>query len=277
MAPAPTDRRRRSSAASTQTASSSGAASGAASHKSNKSSKKSIFPAFGASQPKGEEDIRARVYQISATSDEGKSNGNVLGGLCTTAFLRAMKSTSALQKKPNANPNETTADDGDSSSISDIDVDADAPPPPVFSWIDLLHKMRRIMDASLTDTFGPAAVLQIPELTSSRPLSVTDACAIVPPLQSLGIRRALLIGIRYRDAGNDGDLQELVSSHPDVGNMTQYLETEHEFRPEHTIVLMDDGEHVSPTRKNIMNAIKLLVKLTKSGDVVFVHYSGTVR
>jgi len=274
MAPAPTDRRRRSSAASTQTASSSGAAS----HKSSKSSsKKSIFPAFAASQPKGEEDIRARVYQISATSDEGKSNGNVLGGLCTTAFLRAMKSTSAEQKKPkltptaNANP---TADDGD--SISDIDVDADAPPPPVFSWIDLLHKMRRIMDASLTETFGPAAALQVPELTSSRPLSVTDECAIVPPLQSLGMRRALLIGIRYRDAPKGGDLSELVSSHPDVRNMTQYLETEHEFRPEHTIVLMDDGEHVSPTRKNIMNAIKLLVKLTKSGDVVFVHYSGTV-
>jgi Caspase domain len=282
MASASTDRRRRSSAASTHTSSSSGAAvaasaAAAANHKSNHKQNKSAL-SDDVSKRKDEGDIRARVYMISASSDEGKSNGNVKGGLCTTAFLEAMKSRSDKQKKKSKLWLST--DDGDS-SIASIDIDPDAPPPPVFAWIDLLHQMRRIMDASLMDTFGPDAVLQMPELTSSRPLSVTDECAIVPPLQSLGNRRALLIGVRYKDrhrgGGGGGEhLDELVSSHPDVHNMAQYLETEHDFRPEHTIVLMDDGEHVSPTKKNIMNAIKLLVKLTKSGDIVFVHYSGTV-
>jgi hypothetical protein len=39
-------------------------------------------------------------------------------------------------------------------------------------------------------------------------------------------------------------------------------------------ILMDDGEHTSPTRENILNAYKKLVAEAQSGDACFCHYSG---
>ena len=235
-------------------------------------------------------EIPASIFQISACPDGGTSNGNMTGGLCTAAFLRAMQKATMIPKQVHND------DDDGSSSISDIDHDdnlpnsssssSSSPPKTLMSWIDLLTKMRTYMDQTLQKTFGDDAVLQIPELMSSRPILTTDACTIVPTLQSLGTRRALLIGINYTNRTtektttsttktNTTVMEELQSSHADVVKMVSFLETTHEFQPQNTIVLMDDQEHVAPTKKNIMNAIKLLVKLTKSGDIVFVHYSGT--
>lgn len=37
---------------------------------------------------------------------------------------------------------------------------------------------------------------------------------------------------------------------------------------------MDDGEHMEPTKENIMNAYKKLVAEAKPGDACFCHYSG---
>lgn len=39
-------------------------------------------------------------------------------------------------------------------------------------------------------------------------------------------------------------------------------------------VLMDDNENESPTGSNITDAFKDLASLSKSGDAVYVHYSG---
>ena len=236
-------------------------------------------------------EIPASIFQISACQDGGTSNGNMTGGLCTAAFLKAMQKATTIPKQVHNKDDDDDDDDG--SSISDIDDDDNVPPNPsssssskvTMSWIDLLTTMRTDMDQTLQQTFGDDAILQIPELMSSRPISTTDACTIVPSLQSLGTRRALLIGINYTNHTTTTTnttpkttitaMPELLSSHADVVKMSTFLETNHEFQPENTIVLMDDQEHVAPTKKNIMNAIKLLVKLTKSGDNVFVHYSGT--
>ena len=40
------------------------------------------------------------------------------------------------------------------------------------------------------------------------------------------------------------------------------------------LILMDDGVHHPPTRKNIMDAFDRIVQYSVAGDVVFVHYSG---
>jgi hypothetical protein len=40
------------------------------------------------------------------------------------------------------------------------------------------------------------------------------------------------------------------------------------------LVLMDDGEHPSPTRKNIEAGFERLVRYSQPGDVVFVSFSG---
>jgi metacaspase-1 len=40
------------------------------------------------------------------------------------------------------------------------------------------------------------------------------------------------------------------------------------------LILMDDGRHHPPTRKNILDAFDRIVQYSKAGDCVFVHYSG---
>ena len=40
------------------------------------------------------------------------------------------------------------------------------------------------------------------------------------------------------------------------------------------LILMDDGRHHPPTRKNIEDAFRRITEYSNAGDVVFVHYSG---
>lgn len=40
------------------------------------------------------------------------------------------------------------------------------------------------------------------------------------------------------------------------------------------LILMDDGHHHDPTRKNIIDAFRRITQYSKAGDVVFLHYSG---
>lgn len=40
------------------------------------------------------------------------------------------------------------------------------------------------------------------------------------------------------------------------------------------LILMDDGKHHPPTRKNIIDAFTRITQYSKAGDTVFVHYSG---
>merc|ERR1712176_1446175 len=53
-----------------------------------------------------------------------------------------------------------------------------------------------------------------------------------------------------------------------------HLKDKQGFEDRNITVLMDDGYHKNPTYSNIMNAYREVVRNSKSGDTVFLHYSG---
>lgn len=110
---------------------------------------------------------------------------------------------------------------------------------------------------------------QIPQLSSSRPTHLDDPFSIVPADFS-GRRRAVMVGINY--IGDDPG--ELRGCHNDVLNMIEYIKDAHGFEDDDIVILMDDGEHTSPTAANIMNAYKKLAAEASPGDALFCHYSG---
>jgi hypothetical protein len=66
----------------------------------------------------------------------------------------------------------------------------------------------------------------------------------------------------------------LSGCHNDVGNIKKYLIKEHNFNESEMLILMDDGKHHQPTKRNIEDAFSRITQYSKAGDVVFVHYSG---
>jgi hypothetical protein len=109
---------------------------------------------------------------------------------------------------------------------------------------------------------------QVPQLTSSRMVDVNKPMYIVPP-NSQGRRRAVLIGINY--TGQQGQLS---GCHNDLHNIKKYLVNVQKFNESEMLILMDDGRHHAPTRKNIEDAFRRIVEYSQAGDVVFIHYSG---
>ena len=57
-------------------------------------------------------------------------------------------------------------------------------------------------------------------------------------------------------------------------NIKRYLITEQGFQEKDMLILMDDGRHHEPTRKNITDAFQRICQYSQPNDVVFVHYSG---
>lgn len=129
-----------------------------------------------------------------------------------------------------------------------------------LSWIDLLQRMRSVLKHKGFD--------QVPQLSSSRMIDVGNPFHIVPPTSN-GRRRAVLIGINY-----EGQQGQLSGCHNDAMNIKKYLMKKQGFKEQDMIVLMDDGRHKLPTKKNILEAFDRLVEYSKPGDVVFIHYSG---
>ena len=78
----------------------------------------------------------------------------------------------------------------------------------------------------------------------------------------------------YRGINYVGQQGELSGCHNDVLNMKQYIMDVHKFQEENITVLMDDGNHTEPTRRNMIAAYQKVVNDSESGDVVFLHYSG---
>lgn len=109
---------------------------------------------------------------------------------------------------------------------------------------------------------------QVPQLTSSRMIDVNKPFQLVNE-SGYGTKRAVLIGINY--VGQQGQLS---GCHNDVKNMKEYLMNVHGFEERNMTVLMDDGRHINPTRANIMQAYRDLVRSSVPGDTVFIHYSG---
>jgi hypothetical protein len=111
---------------------------------------------------------------------------------------------------------------------------------------------------------------QIPQLTSSRPMDIHTTFDLVPTSCESGTHRALLIGINYVGAKQG----VLSGCHNDVKNMLEYIKKVHGFQDQNITLLLDDGQHTTPNRANILAAYQKIVSETKPGDAVFCHYSG---
>lgn len=129
-----------------------------------------------------------------------------------------------------------------------------------LTFVQVLGRMRRIL--------RKGRYSQTPQLTSSQQIDISNKFYIVPP-NCTGTKRAVLIGINY--VGQDG---ELSGCHNDCLNMKNYIMNVWGFEEKNITVLMDDGYHQRPTRRNIINAYQDVAYASQSGDVVFCHYSG---
>jgi metacaspase-1 len=108
---------------------------------------------------------------------------------------------------------------------------------------------------------------QVPQLSSTYP--IVDEPLL--PAVVKGEKRALLIGINY--VGQTG---ELLGCHTDIRNVKKFL-VENGFFEGRIRVLLDDGIHNKPTKRNIENEFFKLCQLSKNGDFVWVHYAGHGR
>ncbi|GKY92137.1 hypothetical protein MPSEU_000185100 [Mayamaea pseudoterrestris] len=130
------------------------------------------------------------------------------------------------------------------------------------TYVETLRKMRQVLVRDM-------GFSQVPQLTSSRMIDVNKPMHIVPPQCSHGRRRAVLIGINY--TGQQGQLS---GCHHDAMNIKKYLIDVQKFNESEMLILMDDGKHHSPTKRNIEDAFRRITEYSQAGDVVFVHYSG---
>lgn len=79
-------------------------------------------------------------------------------------------------------------------------------------------------------------------------------------------KKALLIGINY--IGSSSELNGCIN---DVKNIREML-IKKKYNSRDITLLTD--LNISPTKKNILKHLKLLVRNAKSGDTIYVHYSG---
>ncbi|KAF9449621.1 hypothetical protein P691DRAFT_774558 [Macrolepiota fuliginosa MF-IS2] len=86
-----------------------------------------------------------------------------------------------------------------------------------------------------------------------------------------GRKKALCIGINYR-----GQRNELRGCINDAHNVRRFLIKQHGFRNEDIVLLTDETAEPRslPTRKNLIDAMKWLVRSAKPHDSLFFHYSG---
>ncbi|KAL5526879.1 hypothetical protein ACEPAF_8606 [Sanghuangporus sanghuang] len=92
------------------------------------------------------------------------------------------------------------------------------------------------------------------------------------PLPARKPRRvALLIGCRYK--GNECH-DELRQTHKDVLRLRKLFIDVYHYNDMDVIVLLDDGEHVAPTKENILKEMKKLVAGAKAGDSFFFYFAG---
>nr|KYP34924.1 Metacaspase-5 [Cajanus cajan] len=83
-------------------------------------------------------------------------------------------------------------------------------------------------------------------------------------------KRAVLIGCNY--PGTKAELRGCIN---DVWRMHKCLTNIYGFSEKDIIVLIDtDRSYTQPTGKNVRLALSKLIRSAKSGDVLFVHYSG---
>jgi metacaspase-1 len=86
--------------------------------------------------------------------------------------------------------------------------------------------------------------------------------------KSSGVKRALLIGINY--IGSDYKLNGCIQ---DIHNMKDLIINKFGYHTDNITILSDD-QHNKPTKSHILENVQKCVASTKSGDELFIHYSG---
>ena len=257
---------------------------------------------------RAKQEIPALVHTLSATRDAkfGSNNNNngkggpvsstTLGGLCTSAFLDAL-----LHAASSSESTTTTSTSNLSSSGGNRKQ----------TWASVLQHMDRQLREALERNgrgMNMSVPMQLPLLTTSQYVHVDrdELSSLFPPppppvsqddehstshQSSLSLmsqdsssqqtptptRRALLIGINYASLqGKPSSPPALHGCHRDVKQMEAYLKRKANFSEQDLIVLMDDEKRkrIPPTKQNILNAFGLMVKLSKPGDSIFLHYAG---
>ncbi|KAG7367578.1 caspase domain containing protein [Nitzschia inconspicua] len=129
-----------------------------------------------------------------------------------------------------------------------------------YSWADTLQMMREKMEEM--------GLTQTPQLSAARPIDANEEICITPP-KCKGVKRALLIGINYT-----GESNALNSCHSDVRNVKEYLIQFQGFQRENMLIMMDDGNHHEPNKQLILDSLRKLCEISKSGDCIFFQFSG---
>lgn len=98
-----------------------------------------------------------------------------------------------------------------------------------------------------------------------------------PRMHRRGFRSSNLVFSSSVFVDGPGDSPgELSGCWNDVLNMKKYIMDVHGFEEENIVVLMDDGENIEPTARNIIRAYKKVVSEAEEGDAIFLHYSGEI-
>jgi len=162
-----------------------------------------------------------------------------------------------------------------------------------ITWADMLRQMKA--------EFKEIGYAQVPKVTTSRKIDLNKPFSLCSddfdPKKNK--KRSLLIGCNYRDLPD----AELKASHDDIRSMKvsffftvlmfqerikvcfgsrfsrsfqDYIVNVHNFpeSKESMTILLDDGEHKSPSFLNIIEAFKVLSEESQPGDAVFVQFSG---
>jgi metacaspase-1 len=90
-----------------------------------------------------------------------------------------------------------------------------------------------------------------------------------------GRRKALSIGIEYRELGETLPQFRLSGTHKDPFVMSRLLQEHYGYRPEDITILTDEkSSGMQPTKENIMNCMRELVRDALPGDRLVFHFSG---
>lgn len=102
-------------------------------------------------------------------------------------------------------------------------------------------------------------------------MSSLDDGSKIPLSTCDGNKKSLFIGINY--VGSKAELRGCIN---DVKNIKKFVVDHYKFPEdaEHMKTLVDDDASNMPTKDNMIAAFKWLVEGAKSGDSLFLHYSG---
>jgi hypothetical protein len=88
-------------------------------------------------------------------------------------------------------------------------------------------------------------------------------------------KRALVIGINYNYMPRGYKLRGCIN---DANNVVNFLVNKCGYKSSDVILMTDEGKNkhtdLFPRRKHVMDQIQKLLSLTKSGDTLFMHFSG---